>query len=115
MDAKTPHGSLRATVPVFRAVALLMALVGGVVVLIAAAADFPNAIGKGLAVLLVGWLGVALACLTLFAFAELIVVVLDIENRTRHLKVDSRAVPDPAQDSEPYPEMARTRRRQRGS
>ncbi len=97
----------------FRAIALLTALIGGVAVLIAAAADFPHAIGKGLAVLLVGWLVVALACLTLFAFAELIIVVLDIEARTRHLKGGATRVPDTSQRLEAYADRPPTRRRRR--
>ncbi len=108
-----PHRSLRATIPVFRAIALLMALVGGVVVLIAAAADFPDAIGKGLVVLLVGWVVVAVMCLTLFALAELIVVVLELESRTRDLKMGPPAVPDPAQSRGLYAEMSPSRRRRR--
>ncbi len=106
-----PHRSLRATIPVFRVIAFLMALVGGVVVLVAAAADFPDAIGKGLVVLLVGWAVVAVICLTLFALAELIVVVLELESRTRDLKVGSPAVADPARGL--YAEMGPYRRRRR--
>lgn len=107
-----PHRSLRATIPVFRAIALLTAPIGGVVVLIAAAADFPNAIGKGLVVLLVGWAVVAVTCLVLFALAELIVVVLELESRTRALKLGP-AVTDPAQSRGLYSEVAPSRRRRR--
>ncbi len=81
--------------------------------LIAAAADFPGAIAKGLAVLVAGWLLVALACLTLLALAELIVVVLEIERRTRHLKMASPTDQDPAERQGPYAEMAWPRRRRR--
>jgi hypothetical protein len=109
---RKPHQSLRAVVPVFRGLALLTALIGGVAVLIVAAADFPDAIGKGVAVLLVGWAVVALACLTLFAFSELIVVVLDIERRTRDLKMDSHAVQAPAENREGlFADMGPLRRR----
>lgn len=108
-----PHRSLRATVPVFRAIAFLMALVGGVVVLIAAAADFPDAIGKGLVVLVLGWALVAVICLALFALAELIVVVLEIERRTRDLKMGSPAATDPAQSRGLYAEMSPSSRRRR--
>jgi len=99
-------------VPVFRILALLLALVGGVAVLIAAAADFPHAIGKGLVVLVIGWAAVGLVCLSLFAFSELIVVVIEIERRTRALEVDFPAVEGGTERRGLYAEMALLRRRQ---
>lgn len=80
---KPRYGALRTIAKILRILAFIVAIVGGIGVLIAAAVTAGESGGAALLTLIGGALYVGFFTLVLFAYAELIRLLIDAESNTR--------------------------------
>jgi cytochrome b subunit of formate dehydrogenase len=78
------YSALRTIAAIIRILAYIVAIVGGIAVVVGAISAFAGGVpGQGLLVLVGGLLYVAVIALFLFAYAEIIRLIIAVEDNTR--------------------------------
>jgi hypothetical protein len=76
------YGALRTIATILRILAYIVAIVGTILAIIGGVSSIGYDIGSGLVALIGGLLGTAVTALVLFAYAEIIRLVIAIEHNT---------------------------------
>jgi len=78
------YSALRTVAAIIRILAYIVAIIGGIAVVVGAITAFSQGVaGQGLLVLVAGLLYVAVVALFLFAYAEIIRLIIAVEDNTR--------------------------------